>query len=343
MAEQVPQQNLAQNDTITTADKRIEPSADPAQKQSMTAPDEKDPAPPANVAVVTTTTETPKKDDTPMPSNPEQTLDIINADEKPPLEPKEEPSSPDESQVIVTGQPAAPEPSGAPSPKVPSELPPNQDPADTETDETKTSDSDSKPSNGLSPSTPQYTDPDLLPTSDNGQTSPLNQDYGEEDDEDDEEYEFQGDLVFVSLPAKDGSKNRQPESDGQDGLRDSYNSVDEDSHFFFHLVILAFLVAIIYITYHNKRKVRPGLGVWFSVQSVFTSAFCFSSDLPAGSEPALEGRPVFPQHGGVPPPGPERPRGHAVPEDDQRLYLLIPVGRGLGQTSERSQTLLLYR
>ncbi|KAK1159251.1 salivary glue protein Sgs-3-like isoform X1 [Acipenser oxyrinchus oxyrinchus] len=35
-----------------------------------------------------------------------------------------------------------------------------------------------------------------------------------------------------------------------------YSSEDEDSHFFFHLVIIAFLVAIVYITYHNKRKVR---------------------------------------------------------------------------------------
>uniref|UniRef100_A0AAZ3PX89 Keratinocyte-associated transmembrane protein 2 n=1 Tax=Oncorhynchus tshawytscha TaxID=74940 RepID=A0AAZ3PX89_ONCTS len=34
-----------------------------------------------------------------------------------------------------------------------------------------------------------------------------------------------------------------------------YTTQDEDSHFFFHLVILAFLVAIVYITYHNKRKI----------------------------------------------------------------------------------------
>uniref|UniRef100_A0A4W5LQ56 Uncharacterized protein n=1 Tax=Hucho hucho TaxID=62062 RepID=A0A4W5LQ56_9TELE len=39
-----------------------------------------------------------------------------------------------------------------------------------------------------------------------------------------------------------------------------YTTQDEDSHFFFHLVILAFLVAIVYITYHNKRKVsRAGI------------------------------------------------------------------------------------
>lgn len=37
-----------------------------------------------------------------------------------------------------------------------------------------------------------------------------------------------------------------------------YTIQDEDSHFFFHLVILAFLVAIVYVTYHNKRKVSRG-------------------------------------------------------------------------------------
>ncbi|CAI9178138.1 unnamed protein product [Rangifer tarandus platyrhynchus] len=33
------------------------------------------------------------------------------------------------------------------------------------------------------------------------------------------------------------------------------NIEEEDSHFFFHLIIFAFCIAIVYITYHNKRKI----------------------------------------------------------------------------------------
>lgn len=36
------------------------------------------------------------------------------------------------------------------------------------------------------------------------------------------------------------------------------NIEEEDSHFFFHLIIFAFCVAVVYITYHNKRKVSLG-------------------------------------------------------------------------------------
>lgn len=35
----------------------------------------------------------------------------------------------------------------------------------------------------------------------------------------------------------------------------SSNVEEEDSHFFFHLIIFAFCIAVVYITYHNKRKI----------------------------------------------------------------------------------------
>ncbi|XP_005376182.1 PREDICTED: keratinocyte-associated transmembrane protein 2 isoform X2 [Chinchilla lanigera] len=33
------------------------------------------------------------------------------------------------------------------------------------------------------------------------------------------------------------------------------NIEEEDSHFFFHLIIFAFCIAVVYVTYHNKRKI----------------------------------------------------------------------------------------
>lgn len=239
-------------------------------------------------------------------------------------------------QVEQTGKPDVSESSIAPSTVTPSESPTDQEPANPQIHESKTSDLTSKPSNALSPSTVLYTDPDLLPTSENGQVSPIDLDYGDDDDDDDYVHGFDADATYPSIPDnKDQIKDRLPEPDGLDftHFKESYNSEDEDSHFFFHLVILAFLVAIIYITYHNKRKVGPAerrgpvcLCVCIYLLDCAHSASCLSLDLPPGSEPPLERWPVFPQHGGVPPPGPERQRGHAFPEDDQRLYLLIAAG-----------------
>ncbi|KAF7696887.1 keratinocyte-associated transmembrane protein 2 [Silurus meridionalis] len=57
---------------------------------------------------------------------------------------------------------------------------------------------------------------------------------------------------------KDTTKDNLVRSEKIDiNIKDStiYATQDEDSHFFFHLVIIALLVAIVYITYHNKRKI----------------------------------------------------------------------------------------
>ncbi|MCI4386776.1 hypothetical protein PGIGA_G00066490 [Pangasianodon gigas] len=66
--------------------------------------------------------------------------------------------------------------------------------------------------------------------------------------------DLQDDANFIKDIAKD-----LPERPGKIDIhmKDTtiYATQDEDSHFFFHLVIIALLVAIVYITYHNKRKI----------------------------------------------------------------------------------------
>lgn len=75
----------------------------------------------------------------------------------------------------------------------------------------------------------------------------------------------------------------------------------------------------------------------------------FTPDLPPGPESPLEGRSVFPQNRGVSPPGPERQRGHAVPQNDPWLHLLIHRRRNSVSTPAHSWLvgmlidLLLYR
>lgn len=115
--------------------------------------------------------------------------------------------------------------------------------------------SDSKDSTSLDMSTVQYSD--MLQTSNREQPPPLdlgnykddNDAYGDEDDMDG--YDSN------DGKAETGTRLEHPDEMEKTPYKEVeiYNSEEEDSHFFFHLVILASLVAIIYIMYHNKRRV----------------------------------------------------------------------------------------
>ncbi|XP_008425068.1 keratinocyte-associated transmembrane protein 2 isoform X1 [Poecilia reticulata] len=73
----------------------------------------------------------------------------------------------------------------------------------------------------------------------------------------DDEYEYDEDLILSSDVGRKDNKG-QIDTKQQVNLvdeEDSFSSEEQDSHFFLHLVILAFLVAVVYITYHNKRKI----------------------------------------------------------------------------------------
>lgn len=256
----------SQNDTQDTAGEVPGRPADPIPEHITKALEDKESTLPADY-IAATLAAAPKEDvtaATPMKADdtPETVgAGIIDADLKQSvtvdIQAADEHSKAEDREVEIADKAAA---SQAPSPKTPPETAPEQEPDNPHTDEAKASDLGPKPSNPVNPSTVQYTDPELLPTSDNGRVSHIDLDYGDDDDNDgDYSDSFDSDDAYASSPGnKVQSKNRAPEPDAQDfaRFRDSYNSEDEDSHFFFHLVILAFLVAIMYITYNNKRKVR---------------------------------------------------------------------------------------
>ncbi|XP_034745722.1 keratinocyte-associated transmembrane protein 2 isoform X2 [Etheostoma cragini] len=262
-------ENASQNLNLTIVNEKPGGADPPPSQQVLTTlTDSKDPATPAgNISALAegdapeenhTIAITPKMSNMHKKTNP---VTIIGSSDNTQLERNvsnenrtyvagEKPDKTD-----TTGGPANSETTPASSPEVPSTSALDPEPV---TEEVETPAVNSKPANTLNPFTLQATDADLLQRTDKSPAPQKDkEDYLDEGNEDDDDTLYR-DSEENENDVKDQSVTRlQP--DGMEVTRykgaDSYNTEDEDSHFFFHLVILAFLVAIVYITYHNKRKI----------------------------------------------------------------------------------------
>ncbi|XP_024862514.1 keratinocyte-associated transmembrane protein 2 isoform X2 [Kryptolebias marmoratus] len=144
-----------------------------------------------------------------------------------------------------------------PTPKAPLSSTKMPEPAKTEPDESDGPDY----TNMLNPFTTESTDFNLQQVSDKqpgfGETDDNDLDENEGDEDEDEgdysDYGIKDEKNFN----KDEMEQKQPiDKEEVTRYKDvNDNPEQEDSHFFFHLIIVAFLVAIVYITYHNKRKI----------------------------------------------------------------------------------------
>lgn len=269
--------NTSQNLTSVTVNVGVDETKNSSPVENMTSPGSINSAIPADNNITTpkadgptetpATTVKPNKETTPSVTVVAGT-GLQNPASDGVSNPPADESKPDKAETMEN--PAAPEtildqtPKAPPTPKAP------------ETDKSLTEeldeDFDLKPSIELSPTTELYAEPDLLPTSDKGPGLQGDLDAfteGDEDDDDDDDDNYAYDANdFGKIP----TDNKVPPPVGIEVNRfkgaDVYNTEDEDSHFFFHLVILAFLVAIVYITYHNKRKVSV-TGSWLTAPHIW--------------------------------------------------------------------------
>ncbi|XP_040298310.1 keratinocyte-associated transmembrane protein 2 [Bufo bufo] len=97
-------------------------------------------------------------------------------------------------------------------------------------------------------------------------TAPASLPSTKESENDDEEYLFENDDYDGTVKNKEDTlipriNEKDPVTDSEDSSDDyeikpnSESDTDEDSHFFMHLVIIASLIAVVYIAYHNKRRI----------------------------------------------------------------------------------------
>lgn len=119
----------------------------------------------------------------------------------------------------------------------------------------------STPAGGKAESTVDYTSESTSPGLAPGLKGNID-DENDDDDDDNDEY-----LSEAPQHNQGMGKDHTPPESAEEihvQIKDTtiYTTQDEDSHFFFHLVVIAFLVAIVYITYHNKRKVCGSLFDW---------------------------------------------------------------------------------
>lgn len=184
---------------------------------------------------------------------------VIDSSDKEDAEP-----APDETKIITpqvvntTASPTAsktPEATTTTAQKTPEPIKPTEE---------ETTISAVKPSETQTATTLQEFESDLLQPAGKEAAAhlDLDDDYDADEDDDPDAY---ADGVYRLDANEDGGKEQDQtviqletpdvKEDVSYTLPGIYNTEDEDSHFFFHLVILAFLVALIYITYHNKRKV----------------------------------------------------------------------------------------
>ncbi|XP_071317212.1 keratinocyte-associated transmembrane protein 2 [Trachinotus anak] len=280
----------------TTVNKQAsdtQPSPPEQSAETVTPP--KSPATPAVSASITTEAEAPKDSDTTTiettskdnGNSHQVSIIATSADQQPqqPVSNVDQETRANPGSVKATDEPAVSEATPASTPEAATTSVKAPEPTKPVTQEPEQPGPDSKPPNEQSPSTVQYTEPDLLQTTDKGpglnsdldnyREEGIRDDDGDDGDDDDDDDDGDNgnweDIDDVENTVNTGNEFDNDTDDGKDQSfnrqqsnrieeppykgADRYNTDDEDSHFFFHLVILAFLVAIVYITYHNKRKI----------------------------------------------------------------------------------------